>query len=145
MRAIRRGRRISSPLDPLWNFIGDKLVAFLLIVAATSIGGVVFKLRKPSIRRWPLADGTLEFGESGTEQAVVLDIWFCELSYSYSVNGEFFSGQSRVRVQNEEAADALIRDFKGKRVRIRYSPENPAKSVLLWEDQAALHGSLLRP
>jgi hypothetical protein len=136
---------MSSPFDPLWHLLGVKLLALLLFIAVASIGGLVFKLRKPSIQRWPLADGTFEFGEPCTEQAVVLDIWFCNVSYSYSVNGEFFSGQSRIRVRNEDEADALISDLKGKRVRVRYSPKDAAKSVLLWEDQAALYGFSLKP
>lgn len=135
---------MSSPFDSLWELLGGKLLALLLFVAVASTGGLVFKLGKPSIKRWPLADSTFEFGEPCTEQAVVLDIWFCDVSYSYSVNGEFFSGRSRIRVRNEEEADALIRDLKGKRVRVRYSPKNAAKSVLLWEDQAVLYASPLR-
>ena len=61
--------------------------------------------------------------------------WVCVLSYSYAVNGEYFSGSHSIRARNERRADELATEWKGRSLVVRYSPSSHAISVLLKDDQ----------
>jgi hypothetical protein len=70
--------------------------------------------------------------------------WFSDLSYSYAVSGEYYSGSFRVPAKNEDEADRQVLTWRGQNLTIRYSPKNPAVSVLRMEDQMSLPGAELR-
>ena len=61
--------------------------------------------------------------------------WACVLTYSYAVNGEYYSGSHSIRARNERRADELATEWKGRSLVVRYSPSSRAISVLLKDDQ----------
>lgn len=69
--------------------------------------------------------------------------WFSDLSYSYKVGTEFYSGHFRLGARNEEQADQQVLTWKGQSLTIRYSPKKPEISVVRMEDQSSLAGAEL--
>ena len=61
--------------------------------------------------------------------------WVGNLTYSYIVNGEYYSGYHRMRARNERRAEEKIAGWKDRMVVVRYSPDKPDLSVLLKSDQ----------
>ena len=61
--------------------------------------------------------------------------WAANLTYSYVVNGEYFSGFYRMRARSERRAEEKIAGWKDRMVVVRYSPDKPDLSVLLKSDQ----------
>ena len=56
--------------------------------------------------------------------------WVGDLTYSYVVNGEYYSGFHRIRARSERRAG-----WKGRMVVVRYSPSKHDLSALLKSDQ----------
>src|SRR6185437_1372178 len=96
--------------------------------------------RKHSARHWPITYGTVEFGISTDEN----NRWITDLSYSYKVNAEFYSGRVVLPAKDETHADELILRWKGQSITVRYSPKNPLISVIRMEDQQSLIAQDLR-
>jgi hypothetical protein len=61
--------------------------------------------------------------------------WVADLSYTYIVNGEYFSGHCRLRARSERRAEEKIAGWKGRMVVVRYSPDKHDLSALLRSDQ----------
>lgn len=61
--------------------------------------------------------------------------WVGDLTYSYIVNGEYYSGFHRMRARSERRAEEKIAGWKGRMVVVRYCPDRPELSVLLKGDQ----------
>ncbi|MCU1304826.1 MAG: hypothetical protein JWQ87_5110 [Candidatus Sulfotelmatobacter sp.] len=112
-----------------WLYLARDLIAFV-ISAAT---GLLIWYRTRSARYWPMTYGKVEYGMTSD-----VDGWKSNLSYSYNVSGEFYSGVLPLKTQNEAAADEEVSKWKGQNLAIRYSPRNPSISVVRMEDQASL-------
>jgi len=85
---------------------------------------------------WPRTVGTVELVDS---EAIAADrgstLFVGELSYSYSVNGEYYAGFYRLAAGTQTEAEAMLRGWKGRRTTVRYSPQNHALSVMVpYED-----------
>jgi hypothetical protein len=65
--------------------------------------------------------------------------WIIDISYSYTVAREFFSGQFPLKARNEQKANETIVRWKDQSISVRYSPRKPGISVVRIEDQAGLH------
>jgi hypothetical protein len=61
--------------------------------------------------------------------------WIGEFSYTYIVNGEYFSGFHQIRAFSQKRADHLTFGWKGRMLVVRYSPSRHETSVLLQSDQ----------
>jgi hypothetical protein len=97
--------------------------------------GIALWLRRRSARYWPITRGKVEhascFENSGT--------WLTDISYSYCVDNEFYSGQFQLKAGSElKASDEIVR-WNDQNIEVRYSPKDPDISVVRMEDQAALH------
>ena len=67
--------------------------------------------------------------------AAFITPWIAEFIYSYTVNGEYFSGFHPVRVWTRKRADDLSLGWKGRMLVVRYSPSSHESSALLKSDQ----------
>jgi len=114
-----------TPLD--WGHLTLSTLAILLSITSS----VVFRYKRRGSHYWPSAPGTVEYGLTSD-----LDGWRTNLVYSYSVNGEFHSGTHTLKARSESHADELAATYKSQRLTVRYSPQNPALSVIRMEDQA---------
>lgn len=114
-----------------------KLAPFLREAAPFAIAaaaGVRYWIRSRQAQSWPSTQGSIvganaRFGGDRHKR------WVCAMSYSYAVNGEYYSGFHSIRTKKEQRADELAREWKGRSVVVRFSPTNPGVSVLLSDDQ----------
>jgi len=119
--------------DPIqWMGIVRDAVGFA-IAAGT---GIAVWHRKRSARYWPITFGKVEFVSSFEDGFK----WQTDISYSYSVERDFYSGQFQLRSRTQQIANELELRWKGRNLGVRYSPSNPQVSVVRVEDQAGLYG-----
>ena len=124
---------MSSSRDPLaWLSLARDLIAFG--IAATT--GVILWLRKRSARYWPIVCGRVEHASSFEKSP---GVWLTDISYSYRVADDFYSGQFQLKARSEQKADAAAAQWKDRNIEIRYSPREPELSVVRIEDQAGLY------
>jgi hypothetical protein len=93
------------------------------------------KFRNTTAKRWPTVEGIVEYACPRLLDDDEGGGWVGELSYSFSVAGEYYSGFHRIAATGENSATLLVEGWKGQKVAIRYSPRDPSKSALLLEDQ----------
>ena len=119
--------------DPM-SWAGRAREAIAFAVAAST--GIAVWLRKGSSRYWPITFGKVEHAssfEGGFN-------WLTDISYSYSVEKDFYSGQFQLHSRGEQKANEQELRWKGRNIGIRYSPRDPKISVVRVEDQAACRG-----
>jgi hypothetical protein len=128
--------KILSHLWRLWPVL-------LRDVAPLAIGagaGIRYWIRTRQAVSWPSTQGTVwraaarrsEKGRRG---------WACVLTYSYVADGQYYSGSYLIRARNEQQADELAVQWKGRSVAVRYSPTDHGVSVLLRDDQVGGFGN----
>lgn len=123
--------------NPFHWFAFARDAVAIAIAAGT---GIVVWLRKRSARYWPIATGKVESASSYEN----VSQWLTDIAYSYSVDGEFFSGQFQLNSRSERRANQHEFRWKGRNIGVRYSPRNKTISVVRIEDQAGLHGEEFR-
>lgn len=101
------------------------------------IGWFLKVLKQWRTRHWTLIDGvvtTVDF-EKATHINTIYghEAWIFELLYSYQINGVEYRGRSKTEPWYMGLRPALATqdDLVGKRVRVRYKPDVPAKSTWL--------------
>jgi hypothetical protein len=117
-----------SQRDPIqWlGFAKEAIVAALAIFS-----WIVVWHRRRSALHWLVTYGTVELGiDTDTDNK-----WIADLSYSYSVASEFYSGRIVLCAKNDDDAQEKIRRWKGQALMVRYSPTRPHISVIRPEDQ----------
>ena len=122
--------------NPLWTM----LLGFALIV---SIGWLIRHFAVSVNRRvqdgargWPIAQGTIEHAGPKTIGEGRTAYWVGELSYSYSVDGEYYAGVAYLPASNEDDAYEATRGWKDRRVHVRVMPGKPERSVLVLKEQS---------
>jgi Protein of unknown function (DUF3592) len=119
--------------DPIWwAAMARDAVGFA--IAATT--GIIVWLRKRSSRHWPVTFGNVESASSFQDTY----LWRTDVAYSYSIGNEFYPGEFQLRSLSERKANEKELRWKGRKVGVRYSPQNPQISVVRTEDQAGLCG-----
>jgi hypothetical protein len=111
---------------------------FRLIVAA--VRASKRRIQLWGCRSWPIADGQIFLAD-----VRVADVggWLCELTYSYSAMGEYYSGTLQRQFPWQKRANAFAERFPSKtRVPVRYDPDRPAVSTVLMGDIGVLLAGL---
>lgn len=84
---------------------------------------------------WPIVHGRLHASAIYAEQ----NLWLAEVSYSYTVNGEYYSGYSKMHFANEDDAEAYANRFlKDMTLFIRHKPHKPEASLIRSDDQMGM-------
>jgi len=125
-----------------WSW-GSYLFAFLfaLIVwafvrritwrARVAIGAMALKDRTSD---WPIVEGRIYASDVLTTREV--NEYSASVSYSYSVEGEYWSGELNPRFRMLSAAVAYVSRYpKDGPVAVRYNPRSPGESTILDLDQ----------
>jgi hypothetical protein len=86
-------------------------------------------------KTWPQASGRVLSAETKSKPAFQSDLWSGEVRYDYAVDGKYYGGYASLPAEDEPHAEGLILAWKDRKIIVRYSPENPARSELLLEDQ----------
>jgi hypothetical protein len=110
--------------DPLQNIH----TIFWLFVAVSSLVAVVVRnQRERAGQSWPIVGGTVE----SAQMTMVDGQARAEVAYSYSVNGEYFSGVFfRVPRTTGKGEELLAHFPKESHVLVHYKPGSPEISVL---------------
>jgi hypothetical protein len=104
------------------------------VLVAFAVENWLHPFRRWSLRRaqnWPMAQAHVESGsvpqydEDGRHS-------YCrgEIAYSYSVNGEYYSGFHSRSFDKEEEAWAFVGALKGRTILVHYNPGSHEDSVL---------------
>jgi hypothetical protein len=128
---------------PLWKMLFDIAV----------VAGIVWLIRRLAISaghraqkragNWAIAQGTVEHASPKHASPKMAGegrtgYWIGELSYSYSVDGEYYAGVAQLPASSEDHASEVVRGWKDRKVQVRYMPRNRARSVLITNEQALL-------
>jgi hypothetical protein len=122
-----------------WNF-------FAVIIALQFVFWLWPWLKRRRSRDWPVAQGGIEstsvgpaklFG-AGSFTRDKSDRYSAEIAYSYSVDGERYSGRYAQNFTDEDEAEEFVRDLQGKPVAIRFNSRKPSKSALVEEELATI-------
>jgi hypothetical protein len=103
----------------------ERGIFYLAAAALGVISWVIQQFRRRKAQAWPIADGTVEWARARVEGNGRYEHVIPEVTYSYSVQGEFYSGVHEV-VQESDLLDFP----KGLRVLVHYKPTDPATSFL---------------
>jgi len=118
--------------DP-WGLLPILKDVVLLLLPAAGAAWAWFKFRHA--HSWPSAQGTIISAQAQATTDSHFQRWVGNLTYTYVVNGEYYSGFHRIRARNERRAEEKIAGWKDRMVVVRYSPDKPDLSVLLKSDQ----------
>jgi hypothetical protein len=105
----------------------------LLLVSAAAAGWAWYRTRHA--HSWPSAQGTIMGANVKSSTDSYIRPWVGDFTYSYVVNGEYYSGFHRIRARSERRAEEKIAGWKGRMVVVRYSPSKHDLSTLLKSDQ----------
>ena len=114
--------------------------AFPFVILATLFAfccWAVFRnrVRVWSARNWPVSRGHIEFGTVLQNETRYGTYYIARLEYSYTVGGEYYSGNYENGFFSEVAAQHLVDDLSGKDVFVRHNPNSPDVSAIRKEDQ----------
>jgi hypothetical protein len=124
-----------DPFTPLW----ESILGFGVLLA---LGWIIRQLKARADKRvqsgaknWPYAYGTVEHAEAKMIGDGKAAYWVGELAYSYTVDGEYYSGSHHLSAKGEDEAWEIVRGWKERRVTVHYLPARPSTSVLVMEEQ----------
>lgn len=120
-------------LDP-WGLLPILKDVALILVTAVAGAWTWFKTRHAN--SWPSAQGSIQSTQVRASSDSYIQPWLATLTYTYLVNGEYYSGFYRLRARSERRAEQKIEGWKGRMVVVRYSPDKHDVSTLLKSDQA---------
>jgi hypothetical protein len=118
--------------DP-WDYVWILKDVALLLVSLGTAAWAWFRTRHAY--SWPSAHGTImgSYVERGVDS--LIRPWTAAFSYSYSVNGEYYSGFHRLAARSERRAEEKIAGLKNTMIVVRYAPNQPDLSKILKSDQ----------
>ena len=115
-------------------------VEFFVRLIVAAIRASKRRIQLSGCQSWPIADG--QIFRADVRNADVGG-WLCELTYSYSAMGEYYSGTFQRQVPWQNRANAVAERFPSKtRVTVRYDPDRPAISTVLMDDVGVLLAGL---
>ena len=116
---------------------GDALLT--LILAAVTLAAVrvlaANQVKSLLARGWLTNHGRVEFGSVEEHRVRYFSYYIARVDYSYSVNGEYYSGNFQKLFLRERSADRFVDTMKGQMVFVRSNPSHPERSALLKQDQ----------
>ena len=116
---------------------GDVLLT--LILAAVTIAAIrvlaANQVKSLLARGWLTNHGRVEFGIVEEHRVRYFSYYIARLDYSYSVNGEYYSGDLQELFLREGSADKFVDTMKGQMVFVRSHPSRPERSAMLKQDQ----------
>jgi hypothetical protein len=122
----------------LYTSSGDGIVTAVvaIMMILLIIRGVAWHQVKALLARgWLTHQGTVEFGSVEERRTRYKNLYIARVDYSYSVNGEYYSGYLERVFFREGLADRFVANMKGQMVFVRSNPRHPERSALLGQDQ----------
>ena len=119
--------------NPLWR--DDFAVIAAIVWAVRHLTAATDRRVEKLASDWPVTQGTVEHAGATMAGEGRTGYWVGELSYSYSVDGEYYVGVTHLQASNEDAAYEAVRGWKDRKVRVHYMPSNPEHCVLVLDEQ----------
>jgi hypothetical protein len=122
----------------LYTPSGDDVFTAIFAIALVLllIRGLAWNQVKALLARgWLTHQGTVEFGSVEERRTRYKNLYIARIDYSYSVNGEYYSGYLERVFFLERSADRFVAAMKGQMVFVRSNPNRPGRSTLLQQDQ----------
>jgi hypothetical protein len=122
----------------IFSISGDDVFTILFVAAVVLLTfralawNYVKRLRAGG---WATSQGTVEFGSVEERRTRYGRYYIARIDYSYSVNGEYYSGDLQRLFFRESSADRFVGTAKGQMVFVRSNPNHPDRSALLKQDQ----------
>ncbi|HVI08430.1 MAG TPA: hypothetical protein VND65_09065 [Candidatus Binatia bacterium] len=125
-------------MSPTRHFDPLSLLAILrdlavLLVPAGAAAWAWFRTRHAN--SWPSTQGTILSTQVQSDTDSPILPWAAKLTYTYVVNGEYYSGFHCLRARSERRAEEKIAGWKDRMVVVRYSPTEHGLSILRKADQ----------
>lgn len=124
-----RNRQTMDVLDHIWGLV--PILRDAIVFALAGIAGIWRWIRSRQAQSWPSTRGLI----SGTTVLRKNNLWMAEFIYSYTVEGQYYSGFHFRGVVRKKTAQRLIEGWKGRMVIVRYAHAKHEISVLLKSDQ----------
>jgi hypothetical protein len=87
---------------------------------------------------WPRALGSVVGTQTKrSDEGSSWGNWSAELTYSYAVKGEYYSGVHLLPPESEDEATEVASRWRERNLVVRYSPSDISRSVVLVHDQTA--------
>jgi len=107
------------------------------IAAITVVSALMYRIRQNNARQWPRAEATVGSTSVGETTSDSESVWYVRVSYSFTVNGDFFGGLTDRIVSSRASAIELAPRLAGKKFPVRYKQGKPDTSVVLDDEWAA--------
>jgi hypothetical protein len=120
---------VSRHTGLLWELF--RLFSFLFAVLGAAVWAWI---RRRGASSWPSVQGTVMWAKARIP-AGNRGGWVGELTYSYVVEGEYYSGIHQLLARSERRAEELVEGWQGRSVVVRYSRRKSDNSLLLKDDQ----------
>jgi len=122
-----------KPFNP-WRLLPFWREALVLVISTWTAIWVWIRARQA--QSWPTTQATI----SGTSvranaRSSYIYTWLAILTYTYVVDGEYYSGTCELKARSERRADELVEGWKGRMIVLHYSPTKHDISVALKSDQ----------
>jgi hypothetical protein len=127
-----------APHLALYVTSGDAVFPVLVLIAAIAllVRGLAWNQVKALLARgWLTHQGTVEFGSVEERRTRYKNLYIARIDYSYTVNGEYYSGYLERLFFLESSADRFVAAMKGQMIFVRSNPSRPERSALLKQDQ----------
>jgi hypothetical protein len=120
---------------PVWEMLTGFAIVAMIVSGLRWLSISSNRRLQNRARELPITFGNVEHAEPKMVGEGRTGYWVGELSYSYSVDGEYYAGVAQLPASSEDSAWASVKGWKDRRVRMRYLPSDPAKSVLVIDEQ----------
>lgn len=135
---ILSGGTSQRPALALSTTSADDVLPIILLLGFIVVAFRVFawnQVKALLARSWLTQPGMVELASVEERRGRYKNFYIAHLDYSYSVNGEYYSGHLERLFVLESSADKFIAAMKGQMVFIRSHPNRPERSALLKQDQ----------
>lgn len=106
--------------------------AILALVVVLALGGFEFSrwMKFRGAHSWPATQGTIENLEVKEVHTRSTHYFALDVAYSYSVNGEYYSGRFTKNFETESEASDYAESLRGRPLSLRYKPVDAGTSCL---------------
>ncbi|HEY4362329.1 MAG TPA: DUF3592 domain-containing protein [Bryobacteraceae bacterium] len=114
-----------------------RLYGGFAIAAVTVLSALMYRVRQNHARQWPRAEATVGSTSVGETTSDSETVWYVRVSYSFTVNGDYFGGLTDRIVSSSASASELAPKLVGKTFPVRYKQSKPDTSVVLDDEWVA--------
>lgn len=108
--------------------MATRVFIFFIAIVGVSVTALVAWTRKvkrvEQARRWPSTEATIQSAAIETFPAGRYTVNLPAFSFSYAVDGEYFSGRFALRA-SDNVADQLVKKLANQKLAVHYDPQHP--------------------